>query len=790
MVARALSAAVFLAGVLFSTFALAQGELSVSDLKSELEALQSEVDTLEKSTTSPSATDATLAANKVALQASARKVFALALKISAGLQVADERITAIGPVSEAGSAHEAATVTEERQRLLTLKGEATVLLRETEGLSVRISNLIEVIAKLRTEKFVDDLLARHPVSSEVWRDARDNFDQEWRRLVFSFSNWFRILERNLAGRTLLAGALILGVAILVLVMVRLFGAPLMSRPKVQKQQPYLRRVLAALSKTVLPTVSVAACMLALYLVPKSLALLPPRVDEMLRAFAVVASVLAFVWSLTRAVLAPKRANWRVFSISETAATRLSILISVLALIYSGDYLLAEARTAMASPVAYTLLASFLTTILFAAVLGLVLLTPVSVEPPDTAASRSRGWPAWIYWPMWLAIVAIVAAALAGYVSLARFLAGQIVVTGAILVAMYIGYLSARAVAGTGALGRTGMGTYLSRKLQFSNLAVDQLGLVVGALLLGATLAVGIPSILLQWGFQQDDVASWFTRVFSGVSVGDVQIGIGNIVLAIVAFIVGLVLTRMFQRWLGQKVLTRTRLDSGAKHSISAGVGYVGFILAVVIALDYTGIDLSNLALIAGALSVGIGFGLQNVVNNFVSGVILLVERPIRVGDWIVVGDKQGFVRKISVRATELETFDRQSIVIPNAELINTAVGNWMLKDNIGRLIVEVGVSYDADEEEVRDVLYRLIENDDRIAEEPKPYVYFKDFGDSALIFELRVFLKDVSQIIVVGGDMRFAIRKAFRESGIVIPYPQRDIHIQGGSTVEVAEKKK
>jgi len=292
------------------------------------------------------------------------------------------------------------------------------------------------------------------------------------------------------------------------------------------------------------------------------------------------------------------------------------------------------------------------------------------------------------------------------------------------------------------------------------------------------VVIGVPFILLRWGFQQDDVQSWVTGVVSGFDVGGVKISFANIASAIIVFIFGIILTRMFQRWLTTNVLTRTRLDPGVKHSVGAGVGYLGIIIATIVALDYTGLDLSNLALIAGALSVGIGFGLQNVVNNFVSGIILLIERPIRVGDWIVVGEREGYVKKISVRATELETFDRQSIVIPNAELINTSVGNWMLKDRTGRLIIEVGVSYDANEEEVRNIFYRLIAADDRIATYPAPFVYFKDFGDNALIFQLRVILKDVSDIVQVGGDMRFSIRKAFREAGIAIPFPQRDIHIR------------
>ena len=748
------------------------------DLEANLQQIRSEVESLEASSQSATVSDASLAANKVALQKLSQSTFGLALKASASLRLIDEQITALGPAPDPSVGSEPETVAEERQRLAGLKGETALLVREAEKLAVQISNIIEAIAKLRSGKFAQEILARHPVSYGIWQEVQESLPLEIRRLNFAFSNWFRLLGRGVADETTTAILLTLIFAALVAFVIRMFAFPLMARPLMEEKQPYLRRVLAALTTTLVPSAAVSAVMIVLFLSFKHLSLLPPRVDEMVRAAAIVVSVLTFVYFLTRAVLAPGRKYWRVFEITESAARRLTFLITILSFIYAGDYLFAEMRAAMASSVAYTVLASFVSTLLFAAVLSLILLTRLERPSSKGAGRRARGWEPWFYWPMWIAIVIIVGSAFGGYVSLARFLSGQIVVTGAILVGMYIGILSARAVAAPGAMGDSRVGNYLMRRLDFSELSVDQLGLVFGGLIIFGVGVVGVPLVLLQWGFQQDDVQSWIVRALGGFDVGDVRISFANIALAIVVFVVVLVLTRMFQRWLGTKVLTRTRLDSGARHSIGAGIGYLGFIIAAIVALDYSGIDLSNLALIAGALSVGIGFGLQNVVNNFVSGVILLVERPIRVGDWIVVGDKQGYVKNISVRATELETFDRQSIVIPNAELINTAVGNWMLKDQVGRLIVEVGVSYDANEEEVRDILYRLIAEDNRIAPFPKPYVYFKNFGDSALIFEVRVFLNNVNDIIVVGGDMRFAIRRAFREAGIAIPFPQRDIHIQ------------
>ncbi len=765
--------------MLFSgAHALAQESAAVQNLAADLQQILTDLEALEKASLAETTSDVTLAGNKVALQKLSQTTFAVALKASAGLRQADEQIAALGPVPDASTGGEIEAVAAERQRLSAVKGESAILVRELERVVVRVSSLIETVAKIRSRKFAEEILARHPMSSDTWREVRESFKLEITRLNFAFSNWLRLLTRGILDETATAVLLCLAFAAMVIFVVRMIAFPLSARPLMDAEQPYLRRVFAALTTTMVPSVSVAALMTVMYMTFKHLSLLPPRVDEIVRAAAIVVGVLTFVYFLTRAVLAPGRRYWRVIAVSERAAKRLTVLITILSVIYAGDYLFAQVRAAMASPVAYTVLASLVSTLLFALVLSLILLTRLGEPATEHANDRVRGWAPWLYWPMWFAIAVIVGSTLGGYVSLARFLSGQIVVTGAILVGMYVGLLSARAVAHTGAMGESRLGAYLIRRLDFSDLSVDQLGLVFGALIVFGVMSVGVPSILLQWGFQQDDVQSWIARALGGFEVGDVRISFTNIVLAVIVFVVGLILTRMFQRWLAAKVLTRTRLDSGARHSIGAGVGYLGFIFAAIIALEYSGIDLSNLALIAGALSVGIGFGLQNVVNNFVSGVILLVERPIRVGDWIVVGDKQGYVKKISVRATELETFDRQSIVIPNAELINTAVGNWMLKDSVGRLIVEVGVSYDANEEDVRDILYALVAADDRIAAEPKPYVYFKNFGDSALIFEVRVFLKDIADIIAVAGDMRFAIRKAFRETGIVIPYPQRDIHMQ------------
>jgi len=190
-----------------------------------------------------------------------------------------------------------------------------------------------------------------------------------------------------------------------------------------------------------------------------------------------------------------------------------------------------------------------------------------------------------------------------------------------------------------------------------------------------------------------------------------------------------------------------------------------------------------LALVAGALSVGIGFGLQNIVNNFISGLILLFERPIKTGDWIVVDDVEGYVKRISIRSTHIQTFDRADVIVPNSALISGKVVNWMLKDVKGRIRVPIGVAYGSDVQAVKKVLHEIAgEHPEVIKSEilaPAPVVLFIGFGDSSLDFELRCHIRDIDKKVQTTSDLNFAIDAAFRAQKIEIPFPQRDIHIIG-----------
>ncbi|MEJ2440143.1 MAG: mechanosensitive ion channel [Gammaproteobacteria bacterium] len=286
-------------------------------------------------------------------------------------------------------------------------------------------------------------------------------------------------------------------------------------------------------------------------------------------------------------------------------------------------------------------------------------------------------------------------------------------------------------------------------------------------------------LILIWDLSTGAVQQLNTYLRTGFMVGELRIVPMRVLLALVTLAVLVALTSWI-KGLMKTQLETSPMERGTREAMTTMTGYIGVLLAIVVALAMAGINFSNLALIAGALSVGIGFGLQNIVNNFISGLILLFERPIKRGDWIVVGNTEGYVKRIRIRSTQLQTFDRADVIVPNAELITGQVTNWMLSDTTGRARVAIGVAYGSDVQKVKEILLQIAdEHPDVISDGavPKPFVLFREFADSSLNFELRCHIRNIDNRLRVISDINFAIDKAFREAGISIPFPQRDVHI-------------
>ena len=238
------------------------------------------------------------------------------------------------------------------------------------------------------------------------------------------------------------------------------------------------------------------------------------------------------------------------------------------------------------------------------------------------------------------------------------------------------------------------------------------------------------------------------------------------------------MARLFQGWLDAQVLQRAGISGGVRNSIRTGVGYVGIMVAALAAFSYAGFNLSSLAIVAGALSLGIGFGLQNLVNNFVSGLILLAERPIRVGDLVAVGGEEGYVRKISVRSTELETYDRANVLIPNSYFISEKVKNWTFRNSICRIAIPLGVAYGSDPRQVQDLLLTIARDHPEVLTAPEPAVSLDEFAAANLRFTLYAFVGDIAKSGKVRTELAIAIIEAFAQAGIAIPSGQSEITIR------------
>jgi small-conductance mechanosensitive channel len=219
-----------------------------------------------------------------------------------------------------------------------------------------------------------------------------------------------------------------------------------------------------------------------------------------------------------------------------------------------------------------------------------------------------------------------------------------------------------------------------------------------------------------------------------------------------------------------------KIEEGVRHSLSGVVSFLGFSLALIIGVSAMGVDLTNLAIIASALSVGIGFGLQNIINNFVSGIIILFERPFKVGDWVIYNGEEGKIKQINIRSTEIETFKRASIIIPNATLLSSAVTNLTHENNWSRQSLTIKVAYGSDVDKVKDILLEIANSHKLVLKNPAPYIVFKDFGASSLDFDLRCYTDNLWDGWSIPSDLRFEIYKRFNEEGIEIPFQQIVVH--------------
>ncbi|MDF1759466.1 MAG: mechanosensitive ion channel [Coxiellaceae bacterium] len=292
------------------------------------------------------------------------------------------------------------------------------------------------------------------------------------------------------------------------------------------------------------------------------------------------------------------------------------------------------------------------------------------------------------------------------------------------------------------------------------------------------IALFIICLMHVWQVSGNHIDDFISALSDGFFIADLKITPVRIMIGVISFSLILLVGRAIATFVAKKEHFDGEKDT--QVAISSIIIYLSACIALIIMLLMIGVNFTGLAIIAGALSVGIGLGLQTIVNNFVSGIILLLEKPIKPGDRIVVGDTEGFVKKIRIRSTQVKTLAKEDVIFPNADLVTQKVTNYMFRDHNWRVVCQVGVAYGSDVERVKKVLLEVAANHPDVEQkEPNhPAVLFRNFGDSSLIFELWCIINDVNKKFIIASDLNFSIDQAFRQNDIVIAFPQRDVHMK------------
>jgi potassium efflux system protein len=694
------------------------------------------------------------------------------------------QIEKLGPPPAKDAPPETPEVAGERTRLAALASAYDGAIKSSELTWVRARQVIERITVLRHSLFTKNLLERlpSPLLPEIWRDVVSNFPAVQHRFNAWMSDWSYWAARKQQELTfLLAGALLLYIVL------KLIVARWTNRRALKSEPPpptFFERAISVAWTVPMRALPAVGASILVYGGLDALGLLYNPWGRAAAGILQGTLVFVAVSALLYAVLAPKEPQWRLVPLANRPARRVARLLSAITAVYALDGALTEVARAFFVPLALTVLQSFASSLAFAGLLIGLLLTPFTPPSLGEVQIRSRHEPRWLKLPLWVIAIGIVVVALLGYVALARFAAQQLVLTGLVVLLGWLGYLAIRAVTREPPQRGLPVRDLLEQRFGLDAPRRHQLARLTELALTFGLVICALPFLMLQWGFSGADIRESFKSLFFGLEIGQFKISLARILLGIVLFIALLFATRLVQRWLRERAV-QSRLDPGIANSVDTVVGYAGIAIAALLSVSYAGLDITNLAIVAGALSVGIGFGLQSIVNNFVSGLILLIERPIKVGDRIVVGDQQGLVRRISVRATEIETFDRASLIVPNSELITGRVLNWTHRDSLGAVNVKIGVGYNSDPDQVTAILMKCAEDHPDVLRTPAPNAALEGFGDSALLFNLRVSLPDIDKAGAVQSDLRIAILKALGAAGIDIPFNQVDVNLRDLEAIKV-----
>ncbi len=682
-----------------------------------------------------------------------------------------DRLAQLGPKPDAKTGTtESQAVTDERATQQKLFDDLDATQKRAKVLAVQAAQVSDTIVGRRRALFAHDLFTRSSslLGPGLWTAVAAEAPDDIGRVATLAGNWGQAAYDGLTpGRRGALGLLLALVALLYYpawrLALRFRGRDPTAKPSRLLKAVWALRVTAATAAVPVGAVLAVGGLVAVFD-------LPTLLESLGTALTIAVSAVSVGIGLARGLFAPKSPNWRLPPLDDAAARNLYHLTIQATVIVALVHVVEAVNDFIGVGVPVAIATRGLGAAAVTAALALALRKSwLRRSEAERRGAASRRWTTLLRTAGRVLGLALLVSVLVGFIAFAAFLVEQFLAVAGTLALLYV--LVNLAEEGFGALTKpqAPAGHGLSAALGLPQERIDQIAILLSGLVRVALYVAAVLLVLAPWRIESGDMVATVEAAFFGFSIGGATISISSLIVSALLFGVAFACTRGVQSWLEVKYLPHTRLDTGLQNSFVTSLGYVGFVVALGLALAYLGLSWERLTLIAGGLSLGIGLGLQTVTNNFVSGLILLWERAVRVGDWVEVGSESGFVRRINVRSTEIETFDRALVIMPNASLMSGVVKNWVRNDRVGRIKLSFTVPLSADPEEVRTALITTAKAHERVLAIPTPSVLFTALSEANMSFDLVCFIEDVESRARVTSDLLYDIHARLKAAGYANP---------------------
>ena len=689
------------------------------------------------------------------------------------------KLDVLGPAPEKGAPPEAPEVASQRKQLQKDQTDIAGQVKQSQLLSKESQQLLTEISALRRDLFQAQVSQRtaSPISMAFWSrlaqstpDDRANFRQLWQSLKGSIAqawqpdNRLPFIACVLAAIALLAG-----------------GRRVLERQMLDKASRYLpsghlRRSAMAVLVTVGTMLIYGIAAWLLYLGVNWNGVFDEDLDNLVRPLVRLMFYVATMAGLGRALLMVKHPSWRLPPISDDLAKRLWPFPTLMA--YSA--LLLGVIERVTNDIGASLATAMAANALAATCIGgLVLYALILMSRARRALLASGETPA--ERPLWVGLLVLCAflgmlvtllAVLTGYIALGFYVARQMLRAGFLIAAVYVLMHLINDLCESLLSPESRTGQRLQQNFGVGAARLEQTSTVLSGISRAFLLLFAIPLILAPYGAGPNQLMDRGSRIFGHLELGTLTINPTSIFNALVVLVVGAVIIRLIKRWLSLKLLPKTSLDKGMQMSIVTLLGYVGGVLVFVVVLGALNVDVQSIAWVASALSVGIGFGLQAIVQNFISGLILLAERPVKVGDWVSLSGVEGDIKRINVRATEIQQWDRSVVIVPNSQLITQNVRNVTLANAQGRVQIRLPMPLSTDASKVRQIIFDILRNHAVTLSTPAPNVVLDSIDSGSMIFVCTAYVSNPRDAGTVKSDLLFEVLDRLRKADLPLTTPQ------------------